>query len=305
METTYTLGVDIGGTNFRLGVVGSDGRVSCFEKKSSEVFTTGNAVETLAKELEAYLEANGFIGKIKAAAVGLPSIVSRDKRTVYSTPNLKGFDNAVFGDTLEKHFGFPVFIDSDVNFLLQNDIADLGLDRTKTILGFYIGTGFGNAIFMNGSAYYGKNGAAGELGHIPLLDVDERCTCGNIGCAETRCSGKYLERLVTEFFPDTHIKKVFKEHGDHPVIQKFVRDLAIPIATEINILDPDYSIIAGGVVDMEGFPCSTLVEAVHDYTRKPYPEKNLELLFTRHEQISGVFGSGDYAHRMMKSKQSC
>lgn len=55
-------------------------------------------------------------GKISAVAIGIPSIVSKDKKTVYSTPNLKGFDNINLGDPLSKYFGIPIFIDRDDKF---------------------------------------------------------------------------------------------------------------------------------------------------------------------------------------------
>jgi len=204
-----------------------------------------------------------------------------------------------FGDlgfgSFEEYFGFPVYVDRDVNFLLHNDIAKLGLLGETTVLGFYIGTGFGNAISIGGRLYSGSNGVAGELGHVPIIDSTDVCTCGNVGCIETRCSGKALEELAAQHFPDTDIKKVFKKHKNSPVLKKFVRDLAIPIATQVNILDPDCCIIGGGVVDMEDFPKEVLTDSVKFYTRKPYPEKNLTLIFTKHDQQSGVFGSGDFA----------
>ena len=243
----------------------------------------------------------GIRDSVRAAAVGIPSIVSKDKKTIISTPNLKGFNNIRFSDKLQEKLGIPVFLDRDVNFLLMNDMNKLKIDNTKTVLGFYVGTGFGNAICINGKLYAGKNGAAGELGHIPLYDVDEECTCGNIGCSETRCSGKRLEYLAERYFPDVSIREVFKYHGNSPIILKFVKDLAIPIATEINILDPDYSIIAGGVTFMEGFPKDVLLQAVHEKVRKPYPEENLEIMFTEHDQQSGIYGSGIYAHQMLKN----
>lgn len=300
----YTLGIDIGGTNFRIGMVTEDGEIENFEKKSSSVFSTGNAADVLCDEIEQFMERTGSKEKIRAVAVGVPSIVSKDKKTVYSTPNLKGFDNVNFGDALSGRLGIPAFIDRDVNFLLENDIVKLGLDETKTTVGFYIGTGFGNAIFMKGEFYAGKNGAAGELGHIPLFGINERCTCGNIGCSEVRCSGKHLEHLVETHFKGTVIRNVFKEHGDDPIIEQYVRDLAIPIATEINILDPDYIVIAGGVIYMDSFPKDTLLDAIHQYTRKPYPENTLDIRFSKHTQESGVYGSGNYAHAMLKKFNS-
>lgn len=296
-----TLGIDIGGTNFRIGAVDESGNVSYFEKNSSRIFDEGDVVETINKEINAYMDRYNIRDLVKAAAVGIPSIVSKDKKTIVSTPNLRGFNNIRFSDKLQEKLGIPVFLDRDVNFLLMNDLNKLKIDNTKIVLGFYIGTGFGNAIFMNGGLYAGRNGAAGELGHIPLIDVDEVCTCGNKGCSETRCSGKRLEYLAEKYFPDTKIRDVFKYHGNSPIIVKYVRDLAIPIATEINILDPDCSVIAGGVVFMEGFPKDILVESIHEKVRKPYPEANLEILFSEHDQQSGIYGSGIYAHQMLKN----
>ena len=297
----YTIGIDIGGTNFRIGTVTEDGRVLNFEKNSSRVFDEGDVVETIYENIISYMKRYGITDSVKAVAVGIPSIVSKDKKVIISTPNLRGFNNIRFSDILGEKLGLPVYLDRDVNFLLMNDINKLNVDKSKTVLGFYVGTGFGNAIYINGSLYAGKNGAAGELGHIPLIDVDEVCTCGNKGCSETRCSGKRLEYLAEKYFPDTKIRDVFKYHGNSPIIVKYVRDLAIPIATEINILDPDCSVIAGGVVFMEGFPKDILVESIHEKVRKPYPEANLEILFSEHDQQSGIYGSGIYAHQMLKN----
>ncbi|HEX3038985.1 MAG TPA: allose kinase [Caproiciproducens sp.] len=298
----YAIGIDIGGTNFRIGMVSQDRKVENFRKKSSAILTEGDSVSALAGEIRAYMEEFGVQDKIAAVAIGLPSIVSKDRKFIYSTPNLKGFDNINLADPLSKELGTPVFVDRDVNFLLQNDILQCGLDATKTILGFYIGTGFGNAIYIQGKFYRGKNGVAGELGHTPLYGLDEQCSCGNYGCAEVRCSGKYLEKLTNECFPGTKISEVFVKHKDDPRIIGYVKNLSIPIATEVNILDPDCIIIAGGVVFMEGFPKDILLDALKAHLRKPYPYNNLEILFTEHTQQSGVLGSGDFARRAAENQ---
>ena len=171
-----TLGIDIGGTNFRIGAVYAEGNISYFEKNSSRIFDEGDVVEIIHKEIEAYMERYGIRDSVIAAAVGIPSIVSKDKKTIISTPNLKGFNNIRFSDKLQEKLGLPVFLDRDVNFLLMNDMKKLKIDNNKTVLGFYVGTGFGNAICINGELYAGKNGAAGELGHIPFYEIDEECT---------------------------------------------------------------------------------------------------------------------------------
>ena len=74
-----TLGIDIGGTNFRLGAVDEEGNISHFEKNSSRVFDTGDVVEIIHKEIEDYMDRYGIRDSVRAAAVGIPSIVSKDK----------------------------------------------------------------------------------------------------------------------------------------------------------------------------------------------------------------------------------
>lgn len=290
---SVVVGIDIGGTNFRMGAVDRAGNVKHFVKKPSKKLLLDNAVNAIIDELNLFLKENE-INNLKAITIGIPSTVSKEKDRVISTPNLKGLDNVDLRSPLEKEFGVPIYVDRDVNYLLENDIDTLNLDRTKTIAGFYIGTGFGNAIFMNGEVLVGKNGAAGELGHIPLFGVEDVCTCGNVGCAETRCSGKYLEQIQRKYYPNTDISDIFVKHGNDPIVKKYVKELAIPIATEINILDPNYIVIAGGVVIMDGFPKDELIEAIHFYARKPYPEQNLCINFTEHKQESGVLGGAKF-----------
>ena len=301
MDEIFTLGADIGGTNLRLGIVSQSGEIISFERKPSCVLEK-NASENLAKEIIAHIAENGCTERISAVAVGLPSLIDKSRSTVLSTPNLKGFDNLPLKNELEKFLGVPVFIERDVNFLLQNDMEKLGIKGEENVLGFYVGTGFGNSVFLGGKFYTGSNGAAGELGHIPILGNSLKCTCGNTGCIETVASGKALEALAEKHFPKTDIKQVFKLHGNEPILKAFVHNLAVPIATEINILDPDVCIIGGGVIDMECFPKEILFDAVHFYARKPYPEKSLRLLFTRHDQKSGVFGSGIFAQKQIMKR---
>ena len=301
LDEIFTLGADIGGTNFRLGIVSQSGEIVSFERKPSSILHE-NASKALAKEIKDHIARNGYAERISAVATGLPSLIDKSRSTILSTPNLKGFDNLPLKNELEKNLGIPVFIERDVNFLLQNDMEKLGIKSEENVLGFYVGTGFGNSIFLGGKFYTGSNGAAGELGHIPILGNTLKCTCGNTGCVETVASGKALEALAEKHFPETDIRQVFKVHGNEPILKTFVFNLAVPITTQINILDPDVCIIGGGVIDMEGFPKEILFDAVHFYARKPYPEKSLRLLFTRHDQKSGVFGSGIFAQKQIMKR---
>lgn len=141
----YVIGIDIGGTNLRIGTVDSEGKLINFERKSSASLVAENAVQNLGRELTSYIERYRLEGQVGAVSVGVPSIVSKDKSFIYSTPNLKGLENIDLGNLLKAYVNVPVFVDRDVNYLLVNDIKTHHLDeeRERTILGFYLGTGFG------------------------------------------------------------------------------------------------------------------------------------------------------------------
>lgn len=83
----------------------------------------------------------------------------------------------------------------------------------------------------------------------------ERCSCGNIGCVETIASGRKLIGLRDEHLPGTEMCELFlKYYPGCGFLRDFVDYLSVPVATEINIFDPDYVIMGGGVLAMPGFP---------------------------------------------------
>ncbi|MEG1931655.1 MAG: allose kinase [Pygmaiobacter sp.] len=288
----FVLGIDIGGTNLRMGTVTRSGELSFFEKMPSPPIITENAVANLVSTVQTYLLKNTLKGCISAICIGVPSSVSKDKSFLYSSPNLLGLQNMDLGKEMTAALGIRTFIDRDVNYLLAYDIAKLELDpaQNKTILGFYIGTGLGNAVYLNGRLHSGKNGVAGELGHIPLYHENGVCGCGKRGCCETLCSGYHLADLVDTHFPDCEISAIFTKHSSDPLLVDFVDTLALPLATEITLLDPDCVVLGGGVLQMADFPLEQLLTAIRGYTRSPYPAGNLTFFFAEHSQACGVIG---------------
>lgn len=300
MQKKYILGIDIGGTNFRTGLVSESYTVEDFRIKPSLALQSGDFIKNLSEEIKDYI--NKYKDEIEGVGIGFPSCVSKDKKFVYSTPNMKNLDNVNVTDKLSEILNIPVFINKDVNFLMLDDIKKHNMDKDKIVLGFYIGTGFGNAVYINGLILEGKNGVAGELGHIPVMDSEEKCPCGNTGCIEVYASGKNLQKIAKENFPDDKIDDIFEKHRESEVIKKFIDTLALPIATEINIFDPDYIIIAGGVPMMKGFPREYLDQCIYKYARKPFPAENLNIIYSEHDQKSGVLGAAYYIRNIKKPK---
>ena len=303
MMKDVTIGIDIGGTHFRIGPVAVDGSLSGFEKISSGKFGGVDGVSVLVDEVRGYMERWKPDGNVKAVTIGIPGTVSRDKTTVFSAPYVPSFTGFDLKHRLEDAWGIPVFIERDANILMFGDMffhrEDICFESDGMLVGLYYGSAVANAFYFRGQFYDGKNGVAGEIAHNPIRGLDERCVCGNIGCQCLRCGGKYLERLAAERYPDTAFEQLFLAHGQEAPVREFVKDMAVPVIEIANILDPELIFIAGGVTDMAGFPWGLLEQDIRENTRHPMPADSLRFIFTTHSRESGVLGAGLYgAYRL-------
>ncbi len=295
----YVIGIDIGGTNIRAGLVDPNYNLSNFTiENSNQLQSEKEGTYKLIEFIKNYINNQNKNLNIVAISIGFPSTVDKLRHRVISTPNIKGFNNINIVDKIEKELNIKTFINRDVNMLMLFDMFKENLSNKGIAIGFYLGTGLGNVISIDGNLLIGKNGSAGELGHIPIKDNKELCGCGNIGCVETFASGMFLKKICKEQL-GISIENVFVKYSNNPFIEKYVEDLAIPIATEINILDPDYIFLGGGVIQMLGFPYKKLESAIYKYTRKPYPANTLEILYSTTGQENGVIGAGIYAYKML------
>lgn len=292
------LGMDIGGTNIRSGFVDPSQVLAHFSIESSGAIMGQNGPEKLAQYIKELIDAKGITPE--AVSVGFPSALDKSRRVLLSTPNVEGFDNVPIVDVLEKALGLPVYANRDVNMLYYHDRSLFHLEQENVVIGCYIGTGVGNVVAISGEPLIGRNGVAAELGHIPMLDMPAKCPCGNVGCIEMYGSGKHLREIHDNYYQDTPMDDLFVHHHSTEVLQTFIDYVAIAIATEINILDPDYVILGGGVINMKGFPRKDLEGRILTRARKPYPAGNLRFLYADNGQENGVIGAGIYGYEQMK-----
>lgn len=295
------IGIDIGGTHLRIGAVDHSGKVAHFEKRQSrEVCGEGGSALRLIALIREYLTRNHLNERAAALAVGFPSTVSRDKRTVYSSPNLPlggddGLDGRDVVALLEGTLGLPVFLDKDTIFLLQYDLVRLNLRDKGCTIGIYYGTGIGNAVYLDGKFLTGKHGVSCELGHIPYFGSTNICGCGSRACAETHASGYVLRNLWQANYADEPFCELFLRHSGDARIRSFLEAMAIPFATELNLFDPDQILLGGGVVEMAGFPMEAWLGYLREFVRKPYPADDFTLLRASAAPETGVVGAAYYA----------
>ncbi len=296
------IGIDIGGTNFRIGAVEFDNGKSTKVMRFNKV-PTGSVIctEDVLGDIAAFIQdfAKGLV--VEAVAIGFPATLDRERKKVLQAPNLKFMEDLPVVERLEQELGVPVIAERDVTMALCFDTQKYGLPQEGMICGIYFGTGIGNAISIDGKPWKGHNGTAGELGHIPVDGSTEPCGCGNVGCMESLAGGKYLAKLQKEQYPETTIGDMFLKHAQEEPLKIFIDRMAISVATEVNILDPDAVLIGGGVMNMPGFPKEALNERIYARLRKPYPAESIKILYMEDEADKSVIGGAIYAAQILEN----
>ena len=190
-----TIGVDIGGTKLRAGLV--EGRKKI--RKTVEFASQASqgkeailaAVERGIREL--------WDERVSAIGVGIAGITDHTKGTFVAGPNFsESFRNVPMARLLRTKFRRPVAIDNDVHCFTLAE-ATLGAGKGKrVVVGMTLGTGVGGGIAENGKILRGRDNAAGEFGHMVVSMGNETCSCGRRGHLEAYASGKAMQKLYAD-----------------------------------------------------------------------------------------------------------
>ncbi|MEF6108800.1 allose kinase [Escherichia coli] len=296
-------GVDMGATHIRFCLRTAEGETLHCEKKRTAEVIAPDLVSGIGEMIDEQLRR--FNARCHGLVIGFPALVSKDKRTIISTPNLPltAADLYDLADKLENTLNCPVEFSRDVNLQLSWDVVENRLTQ-QLVLAAYLGTGMGFAVWMNGAPWTGAHGVAGELGHIPLGDMTQHCACGNSGCLETNCSGMALRRWYEQQPRNYPLSDLFVHAENAPFVQSLLENAARAIATSINLFDPDAVILGGGVMDMPAFPRETLIAMTQKYLRRPLPYQVVRFIAASSSDFNGAQGAAILAHQRFLP-QSC
>lgn len=261
MEQKLALGIDIGGTNVKLAIVRSDGRVlvdrsiPTAPERGPEAFSRTVGAEARAMADEASVAWDSVVG----AGVGMAGFLDVERGWVEEAVNLHWRD-VPLADLLQSSLDKPVRVDNDANVAALGEVWLGAGQNAHTALCVTLGTGVGGGIVIGGRIHRGASTMAGEIGHIMVKNDGELCNCGHRGCLETLASATALVRHAVAAgvkSPDggeLTAKEVFALAAEgHPAARAVVDDmihwLAVGLAVVANILNPDVIVVAGGLVN--------------------------------------------------------
>lgn len=266
MEKVNFIGLDIGGTNLRGGVVDLQGELlHCEEEKimrtSSEALfhQLGHVVKKLSLR-------EGSV-PIKGVGFGFPGFIDHSTWVVEKSPNLSLIDGVNLTQSLKGKIAYPFFIENDANAAaLGEKICGAG-KRSHNLVFLTIGTGLGSGVILNNRIWHGAKGYGGELGHITIEPEGRICNCGNRGCLETLVSATAIVERALQYsraYPSSTLSSIDeKQLTSEKVYQEAVRGdslarwvlketgtyLGIAIANIINLLNIELVVLGGQVMN--------------------------------------------------------
>ncbi len=226
------LGIDLGGTNVRVGLVENDKLVSV---QSKPINSAGSEEEVL-KDIYNLIEK--FSDKeIDGIGVGVPSVLDPVKGIVYDVQNIPSWKEVPLKDLLQQKFNLPVYINNDANCFAAGEKFFGKGKNYNNIVGLIMGTGLGAGLIINGKLYSGANCGAGEFGMTPYKDsiLEDYC-CGQFFQKIYSISGEVLSKAADEGKEEAI--NIFSEFGSH---------LGEAIKLILYSIDPEIIILGGSV----------------------------------------------------------
>lgn len=264
----FVLGIDLGGTKTRIGIVSQvKGLLRAETKPTPAARGPEGVLEQIRDSAQALLATEEILQEdVMGAGLGAPGPLDRRAGIVSIMPNLPGWEGFPLRDRLTEALRLPAVVVNDA------DAAALGEFRygagrgAQDMVYLALGTGVGGGIIAKGQLYSGVSGAAAEVGHIVLDPEGPLCGCGHRGCLEAYCSGSGLERLAEqrlqagasstlrelagEPLSTYHLEKAARA-GDalaRELFEQGSRRLAQGIVTIVHLLNPELLVFGGGLL---------------------------------------------------------
>jgi glucokinase len=221
------IGVDIGGTFTKYGLVDREGNVLIEGSMATDAYD--NVIDYqrgLYESMEqVFAPLKGTI-EIKGAGFGAPN-GNFYKGTIEYAPNLKWKGVIHFCELFKKHLNVPAVLTNDANAAAIGEGLYGGAKGMRDYIIITLGTGLGSGIVSNGELIYGFDGFAGELGHVCVEPHGRKCGCGKQGCLETYCSASGIKRTVFELICDMTEDSELRQYNFFELSSEMIYEAAL------------------------------------------------------------------------------
>lgn len=310
----FVIGVDIGATNIKTGVVGTNGSI-LNQVTLPTMADHGPAVviDQIVKSIRNSSLSYSFKDCI-GIGIGAPGVVSSEDGKVRNPPNFSDWDSVDVCKEIKKIFPMRVLVENDANCAaLAEARFGAGVDF-KDFLFVIWGTGIGGGIILDHKLFRGKDGGAGEIGHVSIDYKGEQCNCGGTGCIESYVGQKYLSKRTKEILLklNKNDRKIIEdlvggdfdkiepailsraaEMGDPTsisVLENAGKLMGVAFASVLNVLDLEVVIIGGGVSAVPDFVYKSILDTIRARVLKPH-KAGIKVIRAKLGNNAGIIGA--------------
>lgn len=316
------LGIDLGGTRIKMGLVDPQGRILFSKNDLTRVDLgldrgLGRICRIIKKFIAASLKKGGAPELI---GLGAPGAIDREKGIVHYSPNFPDWREVPLSRMIAEETGLPTFLDNDANVVASGEQwVGAGKDWSH-FLCLTLGTGVGSGLILNGRPWNGCYFSGPEFGHMTIHPRGERCGCGNRGCLETLASATYLVKkaqkgldhkvptLLSKMLPreagglTARLLYEAARQGDpfcHSLYAKMGKSLGLALANIVHMLGIEGVILGGGVSRAANIFLPYLEkEFKRRLTMAPADKFSIRVSFL--EEKSGILGAARMAMERYK-----
>ncbi|HHT9130311.1 MAG TPA: ROK family protein [Candidatus Brocadiaceae bacterium] len=304
----YVIGIDLGGTNLKAGLVGKDGkithRLSIKTNYNADSQAISNQIFELIDEIikDAHVKKSDIIG----VGLGSPGLIDKKGETIIFSPNLPRWRNIPIKLFVTERFSMPCVLENDANAAAWGEKwVGAGKDVNSLVM-LTLGTGIGGGIVIDNKLWRGANNVAAEIGHMIIHMDGPKCSCGNNGCIEAYASATAMVRRFKESLKggaSSSLKdsreitaKMINDaafQGDRAsldIIEETGRYLGIALVNVMHILNPEMIVLTGGMIGSG----ELLMNPIRQVTKQKAFEasyRDTKIVFSQLGNDAGIIGA--------------
>jgi glucokinase len=325
MTKPLFVGLDVGGTNIKAGVVNDSGKPLAHVSLPTEPHLGQEVgLERMDDTIREALVAAGVkLRDIAAIGVATPGTMDIPAGIILDPPNLKPWRNVPVRDHIHKTFKVPTAFQNDANAAALGEFwAGAGKDAHSMVL-FTLGTGVGGGIIIGDLVLEGEHSHGAELGHMKIEMTNPRqCGCGRWGCLEAYGSATAVVKRATEALAQNAAKSRLQTHlevrgritardvfdaakeGDQladKIVEETAYYLAVGAMNMMHTIDPDMVVFAGGMI-AAGKP---LLDRIRRFVKElafPVPAKKTKICYAQLGGDAGFIGAAACGRQLFLRK---
>lgn len=324
------IGVDLGGTNIKAGVVdaslaGQAGGVLAKDSTETQADSGPRVVIQRVCQIVDAVRQKGSLSweEIGGIGVGSPGTLDHKKGIIFYPPNLPGWHNVPLRDEVARSLPVGVIVENDANAAAWGEYwAGAGREVHSMVM-LTLGTGIGGGIILEGKLVRGAHDSAAELGHTIIVRDGVECGCGSRGCLEAYASATAVVRRFKEAVSAgraTSLCEDVKEEkeitskmiyeaavaGDElarEVMEETGRYLGTGIVSIMNTVNPERVVLSGGMIHAGDMIMRPLKETVKELAF-PIPAEKTEIVFAALGEDAGFIGAAGLAMERLKTTKA-